>query len=88
MPERDEQVAVAIQAVLDYLAMHPHAGDSDEGIAQWWLPMMNVILPIDVVQQALDLLVAQRLLLCITLPDGRCLYLGRGPAASEPSERH
>ena len=34
--EPDEEEVV--HAVLDYLAKHPHAMDTFEGIAQWWIP--------------------------------------------------
>lgn len=37
--EREEEVA---QAILAYLAEHPRAMDSLEGIAEWWLARVRV----------------------------------------------
>ena len=36
-PEKERLVEV-VDAILRYLHSHPHAADTVEGIAKWWLP--------------------------------------------------
>jgi Fe2+ or Zn2+ uptake regulation protein len=38
-PQEDEEVA---EAILGYLAEHPQAMDTVEGIAQWWIMRQQV----------------------------------------------
>lgn len=64
----------AKQAILAYLARHPSAADSEQGIAQWWLPEMNAEAPPADVRRALDELVQQQALGRTTLPDGSVIY--------------
>ena len=44
----------AAEAIEAYLAQHPAAADSEQGIAQWWLPAMGMEVPMEVVCEALD----------------------------------
>ena len=67
------------QAVQGYLARHPRAADTEQGIAQWWLPQMGVDEPLADVRQALQALLLNAKLLRIVLPDGRAIY--RGPSS-------
>jgi hypothetical protein len=39
-PEQERLVEV-VDAILRYLHSHPHAADTVEGIAKWWLPRRN-----------------------------------------------
>jgi hypothetical protein len=48
--------------VLDYLRQHPHAMDSLEGIATWWLPRHEVRIGVELVARALETLEEEGLL--------------------------
>lgn len=70
--ERDiDRVADCIRG---YLAQHPAAADSEEGIAQWWLPAMGMDVPVERVRSALERLVVQGVVACAELRDGRRIY--------------
>lgn len=69
----------AVQAILGYLAQHPLAADTEQGIAQWWLPQMGVDVPLADVQQALQALLLSAKVLRIVLPDGRAIYRAPSP---------
>ncbi len=66
-----ERVVSAIEA---YLAQHPAAADSEQGVAQWWLPAVGVDVPLQHVHRALDLLWKRGSLERTTLPDGGSVY--------------
>jgi Arc/MetJ family transcription regulator len=53
---RAEQEARIRQEILDYLSGHPHAMDSLEGIATWWLPRHEARIDIGLVARALEAL--------------------------------
>ena len=62
-----------MHAIRDHLASHPHAADSAEGVARWWLgPHAVVALPD--VELALRQLVARQELHEESLADGMTLY--------------
>lgn len=69
----------ALVGILAYLARHPRAADSEEGIAQWWLPRVGVDVGLAHVQLALEVLVRCGAVQRFTLPDGRAIY--RAPSA-------
>lgn len=58
-PSREEQMC---GAVLQYLAEHPHAMDTLEGIASWWLMRQQVRAEVDVLAKVLRRLAEQGLL--------------------------
>ena len=60
-------------AILAYLAAHPQASDSIEGIVSWWLPAA-VTGGRDRVQATLDRLVEQHLVERTRLADGTIVY--------------
>ena len=60
-------------AVLEYLALHPHAADSAEGVARWWLVPRITAAQSDV-EQVLDRLVDEGRLRRVRLADGTTLY--------------
>lgn len=64
----------AAQAILAYLASHPRAADTEQGIAHWWLPQMGMDLPLDEVHQALDWLVQRGEIRRTVLADGSAIY--------------
>jgi hypothetical protein len=55
------QVGGVCDAILRYLAMHPDAADSATGILQWWLKDQDIHPSPEELQEALDQLVAARL---------------------------
>lgn len=71
--ESGPAVQRAAQAIERYLAQHPAAADSEEGIAQWWLPAMGVDVPVQTVCKALELLVERGVVSRTLLPD-RAIY--------------
>ena len=56
MTNDDNVKELLAQKILSYLAMHPHAGDTLEGIAHWWLEQQQIEVLVDEVASALDLL--------------------------------
>ena len=64
----------AMQAIERYVAQHPAAADSAEGIAQWWLPAMGIDASMDEVTQALEILVDRGVLERTPLPGGQAIY--------------
>lgn len=73
----------AMQAIVAYLARCPMAADTEQGIAQWWLPGMGVDVPQVDVRAALDRLVCLGTLATTVLPDGRVIYRA-APASPAP----
>ena len=71
---RTTQIAEAIRA---YLSRHPDAADSDEGIAAWWMPAMQMDTCTAEVALALEYLRRAGSVEQQTLPDGRVIYRGR-----------
>jgi hypothetical protein len=51
-----------VQAVVDYLEQHPHAMDTLEGIAQWWIPRRGVRVEVSQLARAVDRLTSQGIL--------------------------
>ncbi len=70
---RDERVAAVTEAIQAYLARHPLAADSAEGIASWWLGG-GLEVSVEEVCAALARLIDQGLVAWRQLPDGRHIY--------------
>ena len=60
--------------ILQYLKAHPDAGETAEGIAEWWLTEHDLNEAEILVEQALNHLVNQGLLERHVLVDGHILY--------------
>jgi hypothetical protein len=73
----DARITRVADAIRAYLSRHPDAADSEEGIAAWWMPAMDVDTCTAEVAAALERLYAQGLIERHSLPDGRVIY--RGP---------
>lgn len=69
----------AAEAIGAYLARHPVAADTEQGIARWWLVPMGVDVPLADVRQALAELLQQGLVERIVLPDGSAIYRAPRP---------
>ncbi len=63
-----------IEAILAYLARHPQAADSVDGVARWWLARLGQTVLRDQVEQALNTMVELGLLRHFELPDGSVIY--------------
>ena len=60
-----------VDAILGYLAEHPHACDTQRGITEWWIMRQRLRVEAHRVRDALDRLVAQ----------GRLQQVGSGDSA-------
>jgi hypothetical protein len=78
MPDHDDEFAVSelAQEIRAYLAGHPNAEDSLRGVVNWWLVRQRYQQTSEMVQRALDYLVAEGTVERRRLPDGRETYLG------------
>jgi hypothetical protein len=65
---------VVAREIKRYLAAHPDAADTIDGLMQWWLPHDCAALPRETVEQALALLVADGEIVSRTLVDGTVIY--------------
>lgn len=55
----EQNILTIAQEISDYLAEHPKAADSLEGVASWWLTRQRYERAEDIVHKALEHLVAQ-----------------------------
>jgi hypothetical protein len=78
------QLTAAIQA---YLAAHPLAADSADGVARWWLTTHGLQATPAEVEPVLAALVRRGRLRCVTLADGNRLYSGVAEAGVPPAQR-
>ncbi len=67
------------QEILAHIENHPHASDTTDGIAQWWLTT-TASAPLALVDIALDRLVAEGRMHRITGPDGVVRFSAWPPA--------
>jgi hypothetical protein len=71
---REANVARVRSAILAYLERHANAADTREGIVDWWLPVEQRALDRAVIERALEILIAEGLLVGTRLIDGTVLY--------------
>ncbi len=62
------------EQILRYLKANPHAGDTKEGIAHWWLLRQHVADSFHVVQQAMDELKQEHLVVERKSERGESMY--------------
>jgi hypothetical protein len=77
----DKTVAALVAELSHYLAQHPRAADTLDGIAQWWVParLARSGHP-DALTDAVSRLVAEARLCAVASPDGQVIYrAGRCP---------
>jgi hypothetical protein len=72
--ERQLRIPEACRQILEYLVENPHAGDTADGIVQWWLMQQRLIEAQEAVQSALDRLVAQDWILTERAADAQMHY--------------
>lgn len=71
---RNGNVEASAEAIRRYLQAHPHASDTVDGVLRWWLAPQQFTLPAEQVREALERLVAERIMVRRTLPDGTVIY--------------
>ena len=76
-PQRDEQR----KTILRYLAKRPNAGDTVDGVLQWWLPLQRRVDNRQMLESILEELVVEGLLVRNSLSDGTVVY--RASAVNE-----
>ncbi len=69
----DAEIEGIARELEQYVSLYPTAADTPEGIARWWLdrseqPALNLV------EAALDLLIARGVLASRMLPDGKLIY--------------
>jgi hypothetical protein len=69
----DDATRAIAAEVLSYLARHPDAADTADGIQRWWLADGSAYAPVDV-ERALEHLAHDGAVERRRLPDGRVLY--------------
>ena len=76
MPEnpQDEEILAIAREIRSYLANHPNAADSLEGIIKWWLARQRCEYALDMVQRAVDYLVAAGTVTRGSTVTGKILY--------------
>jgi hypothetical protein len=80
--ERDDALC---DELVSYLQEHPHAMDSLEGIAEWWLPRHHIRIGVERVSRALESLTKRDIL--ERIPKGnRMLYRLRSSVERESTE--
>jgi hypothetical protein len=72
--EERETIGAIANQVRDYLSAHPNAADTLEGITGWWLPQQGANADPELVQRAIDDLVARQEVTRIQSADGHVLY--------------
>lgn len=77
MPEH--RLGEVMEAIEAYLARHPEAADSAEGIARWWLAAGGLEVAADEVRRALARLIEFGIVRMDRTPDGRPLYRAAPP---------
>ena len=69
---RQEEIG---NAIIQYLAEHPKASDTLEGIAEWWIMRHHVRVEVDMLAKALLQLTEKGVLEVIGKGDSRCYRL-------------
>jgi hypothetical protein len=77
--ERDPSLQDVVRCLARYLREHPNAGDTVDGIAQWWLGLTPASLGL--VECALGELERAAVVVGARAPDGRIHYRRRMPDA-------
>lgn len=62
------------EAILRYLAAHPHAADTVDGVVSWWLPLQRYKDTHEDIEKILEDLANEGHLLKKNLPDNKVIY--------------
>lgn len=87
MPDQQSEGSDAIaKAIEAYLRVRPHAADTLEGIARWWLSGELQNAPVEELQRAVEKL-CQQGLLHATQRSGQILYCAAGKVGENGTSR-
>jgi len=78
------EVAAVAEEIRRYLASHPDAADSAEGILNWWLMRQRDEQSAQVVDEALQWLLEQGAVTRCVMPDGKIVYSAQKPTKLGP----
>ena len=67
---QSEEIELVVRQIEHYLVEHPDARDTLHGVRDWWLESLGRALRLEVVQAALDRLVAGRAIESRSIPGG------------------
>ena len=81
---QDRHLEALVEAIEAYLACHPEAADSEEGIARWWVRSGGLEPTVEDIRKALQRLITFGVLRAARTPDGRQVY---GMAPRPASDR-
>lgn len=70
----NNDIHIIAEEISDYLADHPKAADSLEGVASWWLTRQRYERAEDIVQRALEQLVTQGVVKKVSHQGGKTVY--------------
>jgi len=82
MTNEDEVVEGIAREIARYLAEHPDAADTLDGIRSWWLTRQRYEDATVLVQRAVDLLVREGVVVGRRIPDGNIVYGSTGSDGS------
>ena len=71
MENKTEKIS---RMILDYLRRNPHAGDTLEGITEWWMNVQRIEFSTKEVAETLENLVEQEKIRIIERKDGNTAY--------------
>lgn len=71
---QDTRVDAVAGEIRRYLAQHPDAADTVDGVLQWWLPAASASVSREIVEHALDTLVARGEIVRRIHADGTVIY--------------
>jgi hypothetical protein len=81
----DAHLDRVVQAIARYLDEHPGAADSDDGIAKWWLPTLNVEASSEEVRVALKVLMRQGLVELVRFANQPPIWRASGSGSDDKS---
>ena len=84
----EPSVAEIVRAILEYLRRNPDAQDTQSGIVEWWLSALQVKPREATVKQALEELVAAKLLSEHKGKDAQISYRTANPSAKPMENSH
>jgi hypothetical protein len=74
MPDTRDAVRAIAAEIEQYIALHPGAADTADGIQRWWLSRQLADESAAMLAEALVCLTDRGVIARTTLPDGRTLY--------------
>lgn len=70
----NQNIQTVADEIISYIRKHPNAADSVDGITRWWLTQQRYETVMNIVQDALDMLVTSGKLQKSPTGDGKVIY--------------